>query len=109
MLFDAEVPVQFAFDAEQAHTFDVLIIPWQILYDHKLEAALLDYISQGGRLMTTPDLLVRNEDNVYFTEVPAFYTEVFGKERYFEDSKEIGEPLIAQQTYGKGEVIVIKR
>lgn len=110
-LFESGVPVQFAFSPEQAAGFDVLIVPWQLIHDSALEHALLRFVSEGGRLVSTPDLFVRNEDNAYFPETTAFYREVLGPEqrRFLPDEEGDACTVQLSSSYGQGEVIFVRR
>jgi beta-galactosidase len=72
-LFEMGAKVTFVRGYDDMAACDVLVVPWQIIYDPDLEADLIRYVEEGGRLVVTLDLFLKNEDNAYLTEVPAIY------------------------------------
>jgi beta-galactosidase len=89
---------------------DVLILPWKILYDPGLEIALIEFVRNGGRLITTTDLFKKNEDNVYLTYLPQIYSELLGwMDKNFVNEENYTETkIITEKQTGKGRAWMIK-
>lgn len=88
----------------------VILLPKQILYNRILESNLQEFIHKGGTAIITNDFFWKNQDNVYLTELPEFYTRVLG----VEDNNFIHagdrEPLVLREhVYGKGKVVMVNR
>lgn len=76
-LHEAKLPVGFIFSPEEIQGLKLLILPMQVIYDPKLEMALIDFVKQGGKLIVTEDLFRKNQDNVYLTHVPKIFPILF--------------------------------
>jgi beta-galactosidase len=109
-LFEEKQPVSFVFSKEGIKNVDVLILPWKILYDPGLEIALIEFVRNGGRLITTTDLFKKNEDNVYLTYLPQIYSELLGwMDKNFVNEENYTETkIITEKQTGKGRAWMIK-
>lgn len=89
---------------------NVILLPRQILYHKKMESELIDFINRGGTALVTNDLFWKNQDNVYLTELPSFYTEVLGvSDNNFIHTDDTGIPILREVAYGKGKVVMVNR
>lgn len=103
-LFEEKLPVQIIYTKEEIKNMEVLILPWQILYDAGLEDTLIEFVEQGGKLIVTSDLFKKNLDNVYLTYIPRIYKELFNwQENNFVDESKFAEAnVLCEYKYGKG-------
>ena len=109
-LFEENIPVQFAFTAENLNDFKTLIVPWQIICQEELEKALIAYVGNGGKLIVTSDVFRKNIDNVYFKQLPEFYPTVLNWNKNHFISEEASEgSIIHTNIFGKGKVWVVKK
>jgi beta-galactosidase len=88
----------------------VILLPKQILYNSTQESNLEEFIQKGGTAILTNDFFWKNQDNVYLSELPDFYTRVLSVEDNNFIHAEDGAPLVLrEQDYGKGKVVMVNR
>ena len=89
---------------------NVVLLPKQILYNRILEEELMDFISEGGTAIVTNDFFWKNQDNVYLTELPVFYTEVLKvSDNNFIQVDDNSPMMLVEKEYGKGKVVMVNR
>jgi len=88
----------------------VILLPKQIMYNANLESNLEEFILNGGTAIITNDFFWKNQDNVYLTSLPDFYTHVLKiEDNNFIHAAE-GAPLVLREKeYGKGKVIIVNQ
>jgi len=79
-LFDMDYRVGFVTD-ENAGRIDsdetaVLIVPMHIAYSYGLSGRLLEFMENGGHILATTDLFMKNLYNAYNREIPDFYRRI---------------------------------
>ncbi|MBC8081357.1 MAG: beta-galactosidase [Gorillibacterium sp.] len=109
-LFEENIAVQFAFTKEKLQELQLLILPWQIIYNAELEAALIEFVGNGGKLIVTSDLFRKNTDNVYFRQLPPLYKTLLNWEgNDFINDSSSQETILLENKYGSGQVWVVKK
>ena len=96
--------VHILHEPRQIQKIKTLILPQQVIFRPDLELALLGFIESGGLVITTHNLFVKNEDNVYLTRTPGIYDKVMKRagEFFVEAPADVME-----FAYGKGKLIVV--
>jgi beta-galactosidase len=69
--------IDILYSAKHITDQKMIVIPLHTIYDSKLEERLISYVQSGGRLVVTADLFRKNDLNVYLTEVPRLFRELF--------------------------------
>lgn len=106
-IFDVDHSNRIFMSADQIEGVHTLILPLQIRYDESLYRKLLDFVNNGGQLITTHDIFQKDNDNVFMTTLPEFYTKMIGKtDNYFYDVGDQDKVILAKK-YGKGRVIIV--
>lgn len=109
-LFEKNIKVKFEFTPDKLNELQLLILPWQIIYNAELEAALIEYVRNGGKLIVSSDLFLKNADNVYVRQLPAIYKTLLnweGKDFIKDNSSK--DAILHVSKYGSGQVWVIKK
>jgi beta-galactosidase len=89
-------------------TVKILIVPRLILHRSGFEQELVTFLQNGGNLLVTSDLFLKNEDNVYLTKLPEIYTRVFRvTDNNFIRPDEKSPVILKRVSYGKGEAIML--
>ena len=57
---------------------DVLVMPMQIIYKEAFAAELLAFLQRGGRVLTTNDLFLKNEDDAFNYGPTSFHRAIMG-------------------------------
>lgn len=88
---------------EDSEAFDgrVCVLPRHIIYDPDMEAWLLRFMQNGGQVVATHDLFVKNEDNAYRTEPADLYIKIMGKEAAYAQP-DTAHPVVGPYPYGRG-------
>lgn len=109
-LFEMGAEVTFVRGYDAMAACDVLVVPWQIIYDPGLEADLIRYVEGGGRLVVTPDLFLKNEDNAYLTEVPAIYRTLLDwqADRFMDPAPGQTTPVVRTYRTGQGATWMVR-
>jgi len=109
-LFEEAGGCDFIFEPNQLNKYDTVILPWHIVYSEQLESALLAFIENGGKLITTADLFRKNRDNVLLTEAPEFFRTLKQDEdpHFPEESLPVKGNYIFEKLFGKGEIRMTK-
>jgi len=109
-IYETGARAGFLFDAEQINGYDTILVPRNVIYNEALEEALVRFVEDGGNLITTEDLFIKNIDNVYLTDTPACYISLFNKTDHIFlpeiDWKD--ESVLIKNTFGNGRVWVLK-
>ncbi|MHA6485040.1 beta-galactosidase [Paenibacillus sp. strain BS8-2] len=111
-LYKSDVEVNVIFRADQLTDHKAVILPLHVIHDKGLEARLIDYVKDGGIVIATEDLFRKDEANVFLTEPPSIFSEVFGLEgnNFVSDIvKESGTVMASVQHDGGGEAFLVKR
>ncbi|RED64622.1 beta-galactosidase [Cohnella lupini] len=99
---------RIVFSPDNLEGLHTLVVPLQIVHEPALEDALLRFAEKGGRLVVTTDLFQKNAENVYLNDISRFYVEVFGLSSFI--AKPLSEePVQIRRSYGKGQVLLVKK
>ncbi len=111
-LFEQSVSVEFLFnnnDIERSR-FDLIILPWQIIYNDELESTLIEYVKNGGKIVVTNDLFQKNEDNVYLRKSPRIYRELLDLDNNdFVDENSMENSILRYFNPGNGHIWMVRR
>lgn len=110
-LFELNKQVDVVYTAQQIKAYELLILPLHIMYDVELEDALIAYVNNGGKLVVTTDLFRKNEFNVFLTEVPRLFRELFDWQanNFVTDVLDITQPVVLEHEMGRGKSWLIAR
>jgi len=105
-------PLQFIYDSENIDIgkFKVIVAPMHAIYDKNKEDAMIRFVKNGGILVATSDLFIKNADNVFFTSIPNIYKEILNlKSNDFPQDATTEDYIIASSRVDSGgEMWIIK-
>jgi beta-galactosidase len=110
-LFERNKRVDVVYTPQQIKAYELLIIPLHIIYDADLEDALIAYVHEGGKLVITTDVFRKNAYNVFLTEVPKLFQELFDWQlnNFVTDVVEGVQPIVIEQEFGRGKSWLVAR
>lgn len=111
-IFEENISAEILFKCKDIENtnLDMIILPWQIIHNEKLELALIKYVKKGGKLVVTSDLFRKNGDNVYLKKPPRIYKELLNWFKGdFIDEEKIEDPILRYFNLLKGHIWMVKR
>lgn len=111
-LYKSGIDVSVIFRAEQLADHKAVILPLHVIHDAQLEKRLADFVKGGGIVIATEDLFRKDEANVFLTEPPAIFSELFGLEgnNFVTDIvKDSGAVMASVKHDGGGEALLVRR
>ncbi|BBH24105.1 hypothetical protein Back11_54500 [Paenibacillus baekrokdamisoli] len=103
--------IDILYSAEQIRDQEVIVIPLHTIYDSALEDRLITYVQAGGRLIVTDDLFRKNDRNVFLTEVPRLFRELFNWQdnNFIKDAILERSSVLLQHDAGEGQAWLLPR
>jgi beta-galactosidase len=93
--------------ARECQGLRLLVLPWTIIHDPMREEQVLQHVREGGSVLMTQDVFLKNRDNVFHETLPRLYTEALGCEDFL-DHRPAGENgLIHEARQGAARLVVI--
>jgi beta-galactosidase len=110
-IFESGSQIRFLYKGQTCFNgLDVVAVPLHILYDVELEAELIHFVENGGKVIVTDDLFQKNTDNVYLTHVPGIYEKLlgWGENNFIYPAKERDGFVVREHALGQGKTWMIR-
>ena len=105
--FDTGCGADFPADLSAFGKGDTLVMPMQIIHKPALAADVLAFVQRGGRLLTTSDIFLKNEDNAFIWGPTDFHKAVMGGAVEIIPDGEGKPAVLREYTVGEGHVTVM--
>jgi beta-galactosidase len=96
---------RFVLRPDDLRDLDLVLLPWTVIRDPALEAAVLAHARAGGALLMTQDVFLKNADNVFLEVLPPLYRDLLGCSDFLDREPPAAHALVREAAEGRAVVI----